>query len=166
MEPQQCWPHKNICACALHSFFRITVPHCIATLDNHQQCWKLLRSFANYVCMHHAASANNSQQCWPNNVASVCLGLCGARKLRDWNDRLCHQINDRSSFSVSQCFISCYSSYCIVAVTTQALSAFSHSGLFSISVFYLSRGSHTRKGALVSIPTWKIIISRQDRLII
>ena len=46
MEPQQCWPRENVCACALQSFFRITVPECIAPLDNRQKCWQFLRPFA------------------------------------------------------------------------------------------------------------------------
>ena len=46
MEPQQCWPRENVWTRALQSFFRNTVPECIASLEDRQQCWQLLRSFA------------------------------------------------------------------------------------------------------------------------
>ena len=46
MEPQKCWPRENVWARVLHSFLRITILECIASLDNRQQCWQLLRLFA------------------------------------------------------------------------------------------------------------------------
>ena len=56
-------------------FFRITVPECIASLDNHQQCWQLLRSFA-CTTQQMPTSANNSQHCWTNNVVTCCVRFC------------------------------------------------------------------------------------------
>ena len=44
------WSRENVCTRALQSFLSITVPECIASLDD--------------VCMHHATNANNSQHCW------------------------------------------------------------------------------------------------------
>ena len=49
MEPQQCWPRENVCTRPFQSVFRITIPVCVASLDDRQQCWQLWRSFA---CMH------------------------------------------------------------------------------------------------------------------
>ena len=52
---------------------RITVPECISSLDDLQQCWQLMRSFA--CTIHHATSANNSHHCWGINVVTCCVRL-------------------------------------------------------------------------------------------
>ena len=46
------WNHNNVGLLEMSAhthcnhFFRITVPECIASLDDRPQCWQLLRSFA------------------------------------------------------------------------------------------------------------------------
>ena len=66
-------PRENVCACALQSFFRITVPECIASFRQPPT----ISAVVAFVCMHHTTSANNSQHCWANNVVTCCVRLHG-----------------------------------------------------------------------------------------
>ena len=82
----------HVCKRELQSFFRITKPECIASLDNRQQCWQLLRLFActtqqvpttpnivgltmlwlvASVCMGFKGPCKRTQHCWPTTRNSV-----------------------------------------------------------------------------------------------